>query len=85
MYAIYEKKGGGNLSLFEEEEELVDLNEAEEILRQLREAYHPQNTSELPLFGMAYAPERRPSAAGSTSSARQGDTSSYSCWTRRAM
>ncbi len=36
MYAIYEKKGG-NLSLFEEEdEELVDLNEAEEILRQLR-------------------------------------------------
>ena len=36
MYAIYEKKGGGNLSLFEEEEELVDLNEAEEILRQLK-------------------------------------------------
>jgi hypothetical protein len=36
MYAIYEKKGGGNLSLFDEEEELVDLNEAEEILRQLK-------------------------------------------------
>jgi hypothetical protein len=36
MYAIYEKKGG-QLELFdEEEEELVDLNEAEEILRQLR-------------------------------------------------
>lgn len=36
MYAIYEKKGA-NLSLFEdEEEEFVDLNEAEEILRQLR-------------------------------------------------
>jgi len=36
MYAIYEKKGG-NLSLFEdEEEEFVDLNEAEEILRLLR-------------------------------------------------
>jgi len=37
MYAIYEKKGK-NLSLFEdpEEENLVDLNEAEEILRQLR-------------------------------------------------
>ncbi|MDO8723601.1 MAG: phospholipase D-like domain-containing protein [Syntrophales bacterium] len=36
MYAIYEKKGG-QLSLFEdEEEELLDLNEAEEILRQLR-------------------------------------------------
>jgi hypothetical protein len=36
MYAIYEKKGG-NLSLFEDEEaEFVDLNEAEEILRQLR-------------------------------------------------
>lgn len=35
MYAIYETKGG-NLSLFEDEEELVDLNEAEEILRQLR-------------------------------------------------
>jgi superfamily II DNA/RNA helicase len=37
MYAIYEKKGK-NLSLFEddEEENLLDLNEAEEILRQLR-------------------------------------------------
>ncbi|MBN1190809.1 MAG: hypothetical protein JXA46_13725 [Dehalococcoidales bacterium] len=36
MYAIYEKKGG-QLSLFEDaEDELVDLNEAEEILRQLR-------------------------------------------------
>ncbi|MBM4044236.1 MAG: helicase [Planctomycetes bacterium] len=36
MYAIYEKKGG-QLSLFEDDEdEFVDLNEAEEILRQLR-------------------------------------------------
>ncbi len=36
MYAIYERKGG-NLSLYEEdEEEFVDLNEAEEIIRQLR-------------------------------------------------
>lgn len=36
MYAIYEKKGG-QLSMFEEEEEeFLDLNEAEEILRQLR-------------------------------------------------
>lgn len=35
MYAIYEKKGS-QLSLFEEEEELLDLNEAEEIMRQLR-------------------------------------------------
>ena len=36
MYAIYEKKGG-QLELFDdEEEEFVDLNEAEEILRQLR-------------------------------------------------
>src|SRR5205085_7408794 len=36
MYAIYEKKGG-QLSLFEEEEEeFVDLNEAEEMMRQLR-------------------------------------------------
>jgi superfamily II DNA/RNA helicase len=35
MYAIYEKKGG-QLSLFEEEEEFLDLNEAEEILRQMR-------------------------------------------------
>lgn len=35
MYAIYEKKGG-QLNLFEEEEEFLDLNEAEEILRQLR-------------------------------------------------
>ncbi|MGH7962750.1 MAG: helicase-related protein, partial [Candidatus Binatia bacterium] len=35
MYAIYEKKGG-QLSLFEDEEEFVDLNEAEEILWQLR-------------------------------------------------
>jgi len=36
MYAIYEKDGGANLSLFEDEDELVDLNEAEEILRQLK-------------------------------------------------
>lgn len=36
MYAIYEQKGG-QLSLFEEEEEeFIDLNEAEELLRQLR-------------------------------------------------
>ena len=36
MYAIYEKDGGANLSLFEDEDELLDLNEAEEILRQLK-------------------------------------------------
>ncbi|MBI3850568.1 MAG: helicase [Verrucomicrobia bacterium] len=37
MYAIYEEKHGGQLSLFEDEEdEFLDLNEAEEILRQLR-------------------------------------------------
>ena len=36
MYAIYEKKGN-QLSLFEEEDEdFLDLNEAEEIMRQLR-------------------------------------------------
>jgi hypothetical protein len=37
MYAIYEKKGG-QLNLFEDEEEgeFLDLNEAEELLRQLR-------------------------------------------------
>lgn len=35
MYAIYEQKGG-QLSLFEEEEEYLDLTEAEEILRVLR-------------------------------------------------
>jgi hypothetical protein len=35
MYAIYEQRGG-QLSLFEEEDEYLDLNEAEEILRILR-------------------------------------------------
>ncbi|MDZ7262380.1 MAG: DEAD/DEAH box helicase, partial [candidate division KSB1 bacterium] len=35
MYAIYEKKGA-RLYQFEEEDDLVDLNEAEEFLRQLR-------------------------------------------------
>jgi HKD family nuclease/superfamily II DNA or RNA helicase len=36
MYAIYEKKGG-QLSLFDDEEsDLLDINEAEELLRQLR-------------------------------------------------
>jgi len=35
MYAIYEENMG-QISLFEEEEETLDLNEAEEILRQLR-------------------------------------------------
>jgi len=38
MYAIYEKQGN-QLSLFEEEEALVDLNEAAEILRQMRKGY----------------------------------------------
>ncbi len=37
MYAIYDKKSLGSESLeYEEEEEFLDLNEAEEILRQLR-------------------------------------------------
>jgi len=36
MYAIYEKKGGELGILEDEEEEFVDLNEAEEILRMLR-------------------------------------------------
>jgi superfamily II DNA or RNA helicase len=36
MYAIYEKRDDAILSLFEDEDELVDLNEAEEILRQLK-------------------------------------------------
>ena len=41
MYAIYEKNGG-QLGLFEDDEEAVlDLNEAEEILRQLRKE-HPE-------------------------------------------
>ena len=35
MYAIYEQKGD-QLSLFDDDEELMDLNEAEEMLRQLR-------------------------------------------------
>lgn len=37
MFAIYEQKKGGQLELFEdEEEEFIDVNEAEEILRTLR-------------------------------------------------
>jgi len=39
MYAIYESKNGGQLSLFEadeDEEDFIDLYEAEEMLRQLR-------------------------------------------------
>jgi superfamily II DNA or RNA helicase len=37
MYAIYEQKNSGQLMLFEDEQdEFLDLNEAEEILRQLR-------------------------------------------------
>ena len=36
MYAIYEKKSG-QISLFEDaDDDLLDLNEAEEIIRQLR-------------------------------------------------
>jgi len=35
MYAIYEKRGD-QLTLFEEEEDILDINEAEEMLRQLR-------------------------------------------------
>ncbi len=37
MYAIYEKKSGQQLSMFEDaEDDFVDLNEAEELLRQLK-------------------------------------------------
>ena len=36
MYAIYERGGGTTLNLFEDEDDLIDLNEAEEILRQLK-------------------------------------------------
>ncbi|MDB9395870.1 helicase-related protein [Microcystis aeruginosa] len=36
MYAIYEKSSSHQLSLFENEGEFLDLNEAEEILRQLQ-------------------------------------------------
>jgi superfamily II DNA/RNA helicase len=36
MYAIYEKRSGGQLSLFEEPDEIIDLNEAEEFMRQLK-------------------------------------------------
>jgi len=35
MYAIYEKRGD-QLSIFEEEDDILDINEAEEMLRQLR-------------------------------------------------
>ncbi len=35
MYAIYEKRGG-QLSLFEEPDEIIDLNEAEEFMRLLK-------------------------------------------------
>jgi superfamily II DNA/RNA helicase len=35
MYAIYEKRGD-QLSIFEEEDDVLDINEAEEMLRQLR-------------------------------------------------
>jgi len=35
MYAIYEQKGG-QLTMFEEDEDIIDLNEAEEFFRQLR-------------------------------------------------
>ena len=54
MYAIYEKKGG-QLSLFEdEEEEFLDLNEAEEILRQLRKD-NPAEYERIADFGTASA------------------------------
>jgi HKD family nuclease len=36
MFAIYEKKQGGQLDMFQDEEEFIDLNEAEEILRSLK-------------------------------------------------
>ena len=37
MFCIYEKKGGYQLSFFEQEEgDFIDLNEAEEMMRSLR-------------------------------------------------
>ncbi|MCL5257471.1 MAG: phospholipase D-like domain-containing protein [Chloroflexi bacterium] len=41
MYAIYEKKNGGQLSMWEDEADFLDLNEAEEIMRELRRD-HPE-------------------------------------------
>ena len=54
MYAIYGKKAG-QLSLFEEdEEEFLDLNEAEEILRQLQPVYQDRGFSLMPVEPAAY-------------------------------
>ncbi len=47
MYAIYEKDGGALSQIESEEEDFVDLNEAEEILRQLGKRVLP-STNESP-------------------------------------
>jgi hypothetical protein len=83
MYAIYEKKGGGNLSLFEEEEELVDLNEAEEILRQLKKD-DPAEYERIAALRDGIRTGKQALSRDCTYFASRGDTSNYFCWTSKA-
>ena len=85
MYAIYEKKGGGNLSLFEEEEELVDLNEAEEILRQLKKD-DPAEYERIAALRDGIRTGKAALSRGQYVFCQAGRYHCrYSCWTRRAM
>ena len=83
MYAIYEKKGA-QLGLFEDEDqEALDLNEAEEIMRQLRKEDPAEYKRIGDLRDGSARQDRQPRRA-SMSFARQGATSNYFSWAKKA-
>ena len=83
MYAIYEKKGG-QLGLFEDEEqEALDLNEAEEIMRQLRKE-NPAEYNRIAELRDGIRTAKRQSRRAFTCSARQDAISNCFLLTKRA-
>jgi superfamily II DNA or RNA helicase len=85
MYAIYDKKSLGSESLeYEDGEEFLDLNEAEEILRQLR-ADDPAEYERIANLRTASAQGSRLSRRACMCSVRRGATSKCSFWTKRGM
>jgi PLD-like domain/Helicase conserved C-terminal domain len=84
MYAIYDKKTLGSESLeYEDGEEFLDLNEAEEILRQLR-ADDPAEYDRIANLRDGIQLRKLRSKKGCTCSVRQAAFNSFSCSTKRA-
>ena len=78
MYAIYEKEGG-QLTLFEDEDEqeFLDINEARKFSVSFARMI-PPSTSGSPICETGFARPSRQRTRASMCSARRGDTSSFS-------